>query len=161
MTVYGELSYQLLRGTKIGDVKTTEEVLKTMDKIGDGNFELINEKLAEVEELVKHDLKIMKENAKSIKKPEFKQVEKETFENKEGKEISFKKEWGGHKFTEEEIEKLTQGEFVTIKGLKNKRGKTYDAKGKLMEQKFKGRTFWGFKMLEYIEEGKEPVTFDN
>jgi len=29
-----------------------------------------------------------------------------------------------------------------------------------MEQ-FKGRTFWGFKMLEYIEEGKEPVTFDN
>lgn len=161
MTVYGELSYQLLRGTKIGDVKTTEEVLKTMDKIGKGNFELINEKLAEVEELVKHDLKVMKENAKSIKKPEFKQVEKETFKNKEGKEISFKKEWGGHKFTEEEIEKLTQGELVTIKGLKNKRGKTYDAKGKLMEQKYKGKTFWGFKMVEYIEKGKEPVTFDN
>ena len=30
-----------------------------------------------------------------------------------------------------------------------------------MEQKFKGRTFWGFKMIEYVEEGKEPVTFDN
>jgi hypothetical protein len=28
-----------------------------------------------------------------------------------------------------------------------------------MEQKFKGRTFWGFKMVEYHEEGKEPKIF--
>mgnify|MGYP001363704801 FL=1 len=161
MTIYGELSYQLLKGTKIGDVKTTEEVLRAMDKIGEGDFELINEKLAEVEGLVKHDLKVMKENAKTIKKPEFAQVEKEVFKNDKGKEISFKKEWGGHKFTEEEIDKLIKGEVIIIKKLKNKRGKTYDAKGKLREQKYKGRTFWGFKMEEYIEEGKEPVKFDN
>ena len=160
MTVYGDISYQLLKGTKIGDVKTTEEVLKTMEKIGEGNFELINEKLKEVEDLVKHDLKVMKENSKSIKKPEFKQVEKATFETDEGKEVSFKKEWGGHKFTDEEIDALIKGETITIKGLKNRKGKLYDAKGKLEEQKFKGRTFWGFKMIEYIEEGKEPKIFD-
>jgi len=160
MTVYGNISHQLLRGTKIGDVKTTEAVLKTMKDIGEGNFDLIEEKLKEVESLVNHDLKVMRENSKGVKKPEFKKVEKETFE-KDGKEISFKKEWGGHKFTEEEIESLTKGELITIKGLKNKRGKTYDAKGKLKEQNFKGRKFWGFKMIEYIEEGKEPKIFDN
>lgn len=159
MTVYGDISHQLLKGTKIGDVKTTESVLKIMDEIGEGKFDLIEENLEEVENLVKHDLKIMRENAKSIKKPEFKKPEKETFKSDDGKEISFKKEWGGHKFTEEEIGKLTQGESITIKGLKNKRGKTYDAKGSLQEQKFKGKTFWGFKMMEYIEEGKEPKKF--
>lgn len=160
LTVYGKLSYQLLPDTKIGSVKTTEEVLDIMDKIGEGNYELIDEKLSEIAELVEHDLKVMEKNAKSIKKPEFKQVEKETFK-KDGEEISFKKEWGGHKFTEEEIEALTNGEVITIKGLKSKRGKTYDAKGRLKEQKFKGKTFWGFKMEEYIEEGKEPKVFDN
>lgn len=159
MTIYGDISHQLLKGTKIGDVKTTESVLKIMDEIGEGKFDLIEKNLEEVESLVKHDLKIMRENAKSIKKPEFKKAEKETFKSDDGKEISFKKEWGGHKFTEEEIGKLTQGESITIKGLKNKRGKTYDAKGSLQEQKFKGKTFWGFKMMEYIEEGKEPKKF--
>ena len=29
-----------------------------------------------------------------------------------------------------------------------------------MKQKFKGKTFWGFKMLEYQEDGKDPVKFD-
>ena len=67
----------------------------------------------------------------------------------------------GSGYTEEEIDKLIKGEVIIIKKLKNKRGKTYDAKGKLREQKYKGRTFWGFKMEEYIEEGKEPVKFDN
>lgn len=50
--------------------------------------------------------------------------------------------------------------MITIGGLRNKRGKQYAAKGKLLEQKFKGKTFWGFKMIEYVEDGKEPVKFD-
>lgn len=160
LTPYGELSYQLLHGTKISDVKVTEEVFKTMDKIGNGDFDIIDKELEKVAELVKHDMRMMEKNSKKIKKPEFQKAERETFK-KDGEEISFKKEWGGHKFTEEEVAALTKGEYITIKGLKNKRGKTYDAKGKLKEQKFKGRTFWGFKMEQYIEEGKDPVTFDN
>lgn len=159
MTVYGSISHQLLVGTKIGDVKTTEAVLKAMDMISDGKVELIDKYLNEMEKLVKYDLKVMQKNAKSVKLPEFKVVEKETFEDEEGKEISFKKEWGGHQFTEEEIEKLIAGEMITIEGLKNKRGKTYASKGKLLEQNYKGKTFWGYKMIEYIEEGKEPKTF--
>lgn len=159
LTPYGQISYQLLVGTKIGDVKTTESVLKVMDEIGEGNFDLINEKLEEIEKLVKHDLQVMKGNSKSIKKPEFKQVEKETFVTEDKEEISFKKEWGGHAFTESEIKDLINGKSIRLEGLKNKRGKTYAAIGKLEKQAFKGRSFWGFKMNQYIEEGKEPKTF--
>lgn len=159
LTIYGTISHQLLKDTKIGDVRTTETILNVMDKIGEGNVELIDKHLESVASLVEHDLEIMRKNSTDIKLPEFKVVEKETIE-KDGEEISFKKEWGGHKFTEEEIEQLSNGEMIVIRDLKNRRGKKYNAKGKLIEQKYKGRTFWGFKMIEYHEEGKEPTTFN-
>lgn len=160
LTIYGIVSHQLLKGTKIGDVGTTEEVLKIMKEIGKGKTELAERELRNVVKLVEHDLRVMRENSKDLKLPEYKKAEKETMKTADGKEISFKKEWGGHKFTEEEIEKLSNGETITIKGLKNKRGKKYNATGNIQEQTFKGRKFWGFKMIEYHEEGKDPVKFD-
>lgn len=160
LTVYGTISHQLLKETKIGDVKTTESVLNTMDKIGSGEVTLAEKTLKDIKSLVEHDLRVMKENSKKVELPEYKKTERENFTTKSGKEVSFKKEWGGHKFTEEEIEKLTNGEFITIGGLKSKRGKKYSARGKLMEQTYKGKKFWGFKMIEYIEDGKEPVKFN-
>lgn len=160
LTTYGIVSHQLLKGTKIGDVGTSEEVLKIMKEIGKGKTELAKRELHNVAKLVEHDLRVMRENSKNLKLPEYKKAEKETMKTADGKEISFKKEWGGHKFTEEEIEKLSNGETITIKGLKNKRGKKYDATGNIQEQTFKGRKFWGFKMIEYHEEGKDPVKFD-
>lgn len=160
LTIYGIVSHQLLKGTKIGDVGTSEEVLKIMKEIGKGKTELAERELHNVAKLVEHDLRVMRENSKDLKLPEYKKAEKETMKTADGKEISFKKEWGGHKFTEEEIEKLSNGETITIKGLKNKRGKKYNATGNIQEQTFKGRKFWGFKMIEYHEEGKDPVKFD-
>lgn len=160
LTIYGIISHQLLEGTKIGDVGTSEEVLKIMKDIGNGKVELAEKELKNIAKIINHDLKVMRDNSKDLKLPEYKKVEKETMKTKEGKEVSFKKEWGGHKFTEEEIEQLSNGETIIIKGLKNKRGKTYSAKGNIQEQSFKGRKFWGFKMIEYIEDGKEPVKFN-
>lgn len=160
LTIYGIVSHQLLKGTKIGDVGTTEEVLKIMKEIGKGKTELAERELRNVAKLVEHDLRVMKENSKNLKLPEYKKVEKGTMKTADGKEISFKTEWGGYKFTEEEIEKLSKGETITIKGLKNKHGKKYNATGNIQEQTFKGRKFWGFKMIEYHEEGKDPVKFD-
>lgn len=165
MTSYGEISKQLLKGTKIGNVKTSEEVLSAMDEIGEGNTDLIEEKLNEVQDLINHDLKVMRENAKSIELPDgleppkFARAPRETMKNEKGKEISFKKEWGGHKFTEEELGQLSSGESITIDGLKNRHGKKYSAKGKIVEQEFKKNKFWGFKMTEYTEEGKDTVVF--
>lgn len=160
LTIYGIVSHQLLEGTKIGDVGTSEEVLKIMKEIGKGKTELAERELHDVAKLIEHDLRVMRENSKNLKLPEYKKSEKETMKTDDGKEISFKKEWGGHKFTEEEIEKLSNGETITIKGLKNKRGKKYNATGNIQEQRFKDRKFWGFKMIEYHEEGKDPVKFD-
>lgn len=158
MTTFGLISFQLLVGTKIGDVSTSEMVLETMKKIGKGEIKDIQGELEKIEDLIRHDLKVMRGNSKNVKIPELKKVEKEKAEVN-GVQVEFKKEWGGHKFTEEEIEKLSNGESITIQGLKNKRGKIYSATGKLEEQKFKGKSFWGFKMKIYHEQGKEPTEF--
>lgn len=62
-----------------------------------------------------------------------------------GKSISFKKEWGGHTFTDEECEKLCNGETIEIEAISNKTKKPYKCVGKLEEQVYNGNKFVGFK----------------
>ncbi|WP_236629306.1 MULTISPECIES: DNA topoisomerase [Lactobacillus] len=62
--------------------------------------------------------------------------------------IKFKKEYGQHAFTEEEIITLLAGKELSFEAT-DKQGKSYTATGKLAEQEFKeGQRkvkFWGFK----------------
>ena len=61
------------------------------------------------------------------------------------KEISFKKVWSGHEFTDEEVKKLLAGEEITFQAKSAKTQSVYTAKGKLAEQTYNGHKFWGFK----------------
>ncbi|MBW8014510.1 type IA DNA topoisomerase [Lactobacillus helveticus] len=61
-----------------------------------------------------------------------------------GKNINFNRVWGGHRFTNEEVQKLLVGETISFK-LKNKRGIEYLVSGKLAKQIYKGKSFVGFK----------------
>ena len=158
LNTFGSISHQLLNGTKIGDLSTSEHVLSAMKKIGEGSYSMIDEELDRMKALVSHDIVKMRENSKDLVIPDIQKKEKENVKVN-GEEISFNKEWGGHKFTEEEIESLSNGESITITGLKNKRGKKYSATGKLEKQSFKGKEFWGFKMKVYHEDGKDPKEF--
>lgn len=58
--------------------------------------------------------------------------------------VSFNKEWGGHTFTQKEIDDLLEGKEISFKA-KSKANKPYTAKGKLEQQKYNGTEFWGFK----------------
>lgn len=155
LTPYGEQSYHLLQNTHIGDVKLTEEVVLTLKAIGKGDFSSIQKKLDEIEQLVLDDIETMSKNletldVRAIYGKSFAKVEKEKTVDEEGKTVEFKKEWGGHKFTEEEIKKLTNGETIVLEKLVNKKGKEYSVKGRLEWQEFKGKKFYGFKLLEFL-----------
>ena len=85
--------------------------------------------------------------------PQFESREKDpskfygTFQGRgknKGKEVGFKREWGGHKFTDAECEALLAGKEVSFEAM-SKSGNPYTAKGKLAQQTYKGRKFWGFK----------------
>lgn len=64
-----------------------------------------------------------------------------------GKNITFKRDWGGHHFTDEECETLCNGDVIAIIA-KTKSGKSFDCNGYLEEQVYKGKKYIGFKMLE-------------
>ena len=62
-----------------------------------------------------------------------------------GKQVKIKKEWGGHTFTEEELQKLFAGETISFETISRNTNMKYTATGKLIEQTYEGRTFVGFK----------------
>lgn len=61
-----------------------------------------------------------------------------------GKDISFKGEFMGYKFTETDTKQLLAGEKITFKG-RSKAGKEMIVTGGLALQTYEGVKFWGFK----------------
>ena len=62
-----------------------------------------------------------------------------------GQEIKFKRHWGGHDFSDEEIADLLAGKEISFDTVSKRTGKEYTARGTLEKQSYKGRTFYGFK----------------
>ena len=65
-----------------------------------------------------------------------------------GTEVSFKRTWGGHRFTDEEVTALLNGdkiEFIT----KNKQGHDCKVTGTLAKQKYKGFSYYGGTLRGY------------
>lgn len=84
-----------------------------------------------------------------------------------GEEISFSREWGGHRFTDEEIVKMLDGGIIRIVAISRKDGSEHEVSGALSLQEYKGKKFWGFKMddscppdkTEGLYKGKKKVRF--
>lgn len=60
-------------------------------------------------------------------------------------EVRFNREWGGHRFTDDEVNRLLAGETISFDA-KSKAGKDYVATGSLQEQEYNGNKFWGFSL---------------
>lgn len=70
-----------------------------------------------------------------------------------GEEVTFSREWGGHRFTDDEIKQLLAGDEISFEAISSK-GNKYTATGTLQPQKFKRKgekkwhEFWGFCLNE-------------
>lgn len=66
-----------------------------------------------------------------------------------GESVRFSRNWSGHYFTDEECEKLLNGETINVHGLcKNETGNTYGVAGKLEKKTYRGREYVGFSIIE-------------
>lgn len=150
MTEYGEMSYKVLPGTHIGSLDLTMNVMQQMRDIADGKLDP-EACLMEIRQMVIDDIATMQANAKAagIEKAEPVQREKASG-TWNGKEVSFNREWSGHRFTDDEIAHLLNGEEILIKDVVGKSGKTFDVKGRLSEQTYKGKKFIGFEKTEFV-----------
>ena len=67
-----------------------------------------------------------------------------------GKEVKFSRVWGGHRFTDDECDKLANGETITITISNSHRPySVVDVRGKLEDQVYNGHPFTGFKAEEF------------
>lgn len=158
MSQYGQMSYILLNGTLIGDVKMTEQLNREMREIEAGNMNPADG-LYKIRDMVRHDMEVMRGNVATLKAEMPDIEEKGEIQKKdkyEGtwkrKKVSFNREWGGHYFTDDECERLCNGEEIEIHGLISKKtGKPYGVKGKLAKLKYNGHEYVGFDRTGFAD----------
>lgn len=81
---------------------------------------------------------------------DFEQVER--FEGEwNGEDVHPKRVWSGHRFTDEEVEKLLDGEEIAIDAISSA-GKPYRCKGKLAKQEFNGNEYVGFLRTGFVND---------
>ena len=141
------------QNTYIADPKTTKRIFDIFDEVG--KFKMPMDKaISSIQVLVEHDIPVMVKNADNLLNYVKPKPKEKSFEKKEkasgvwtktGKEVQFSKSWGGHEFTDTEIEKLLSDKSIAFKAT-SKKGTEYIATGKLVEQTYKHRKFVGFKL---------------
>lgn len=76
-----------------------------------------------------------------------------------GEEITFTRVWNGHRFTDEEVSSLLNGDTIEIENLVSKNNTIYSAKGKLTAQEYNGHPFVGFEKEETVPDSWSGHTF--
>lgn len=163
MSEYGEMSYTLLPGTHIGDLKITERVQQQMRDIAAGKASA-EDCLREIRQMVVDDIETMKANSKNIKKGSIDMAgnfaDKEYYEGTwRGKQVKFNRVFRGHRFTDDECERLLAGEEIEVLNLKAKTGSTYGVVGALDNLEFNGHKYVGFAQKGFVGENKVPAAW--
>lgn len=146
LTQYGDMSYKLLPGTNIGSLDVTERLMQDMRDVAVGKKNP-EECLKAIQTMVIEDMETMKKNGMNMRKESgIMAQDTERYEGTwNGETVKFKRTWSGHDFTDEECERLCNGDEIEIEAISSKTGKSFKCKGKLEKQTYNGREFIGFK----------------
>lgn len=150
MSEFGDMSYRILPGTKIGDLTATEQVFEIMDRIAAGTT-TVEAELGMVADWVAHDITVMEKNAVAMRKELGLKVEAQQKERAEGfwgpkdEKVAFAREWSGHRFTDAEVTTLLEGKEIEFTATSAKTGNEFTARGKLEPQTYNGNSYVGFK----------------
>lgn len=158
MSQFGDMSYRLLPGTHIGTLEVTAHVFEDMELIAKGQKDP-EECLLEVARFVIDDMEAMRANGEKMRQSlgvtmQASGSDAERFTGTwKGREVSPKREWSGHRFTDAECDALLCGETIEIEAKSAKTGNTFRCKGKLSEQTYNGKKFVGFERTEFVNSG--------
>lgn len=160
MTTFGEMSYGLLPNTHIGSLEITEQLQADMRNIAEKKVQP-DICLAKVAQMVRDDLAIMQKNGETMRQKlgvSLASPADYAVGMFNGKQIRFKRKWSTYEFSDDEISKLLNGEMIKIFGVQGKNG-PYNTKGRLAEQTYNGRKFYGFKSEGAInDDGTDKVS---
>lgn len=155
MTSLGVANAHLIKDTYIGNVELTEHVYAEMDGISEErNTDKIKQSLEAVAKWVEEDIATMQKNAATMPDDmatDLKRVLREKATGiyvPENIEVTFNREFGGYRFSDEEVDALLRGDEIefdfTSKGVK------YHTTGTLQQQVFEAKDgkqipYWGYK----------------
>lgn len=140
----GEANYYLLGGTHIADLELTERVTEQMKQVADGTGNP-DEYLHEIQQMIVDDIKTMQANRSKYTSTGSEAPAKEKATGvwaTTGSNISFSRTWGVHRFSDEEVTKLLEGEEITFE--MEYKGTKLSVTGDLEEQEYKGKKYIGF-----------------
>ena len=159
LTEYGDMSYHLLPDTHIGDLAFTERLTKQMRDAANG-VQSKDVCLHDIQRMVLDDIVVMERNGDKYRQDKGihmtsgtgNGVVKEKYSGVwNGKSVEFTRTWSGYRFSDDECARLCNGETIVLTGLNGKNG-TFNVKGKLSKQSFKGRSFIGFESIGYVND---------
>ena len=155
MTEFGNMSYMLLPGTHIGTLEITTHVFDDMEEIAKGKKDP-DKCLAEVAGFVLDDIEAMCRNGEKMRKELNIMADQERVERFEGEwngeEVHPKRVYSGHRFTDEEVERLLDGEEIEIE-CTSAAGKPYKCAGKLANLNYNGQDYVGFERTRFVNDG--------
>lgn len=147
----GYMSGAVMHGTMLATPKITKQLNLMMKQVGEKKIPMTNIYKA-VDALIKNDRDTMQQNADRLDKDSYlkgklpdraaNSADKVKVTLPSGEEISFKKTYAGHTFTNDEIKALAAGKTLSIR-VKTKYGSKM-LPGRLKKQKYNGHDFWGF-----------------
>lgn len=155
----GEMSYRLLPGTYIGSLDVTKQVEDEMKAVAAGSMQP-RAGFSKLTDMVVHDIRVMQENGEKMRSELGISMQNgfsgsgsgQKYPEKEkaagiwkGKQVSFNRVWGGHRFTDAEVDTLLAGGEIRFSAVSAKTGKPYTAKGKLANLTYNGTKYVGFK----------------
>lgn len=134
LTDLGDMNYTLLPNTYIGSLDVTRDVYANMEAISKGELTTA-EALKPVKDRIVQDISTMRDNAVNIDDSKGKKFMTETKERVQGifngEEVSFTREYAGYRFSDEEVEKLLNGETIEIQVPRKDNNGTTPCTGKL------------------------------
>lgn len=143
ITEFGEISYEIIKGTHIADLELTKMVESNMKAISKQEKDADKE-LMQVRRLVLDDIETMKKNGLNVAS-KFNIRQRETFSVMvDGVNKEVNRSYSGHRFTDDEVARLIKGEEISLTGLTSKSGTKYDAVGKLGWGEIEGQKYYGF-----------------
>lgn len=154
LTEYGEWSAKLMQGTKLADLKITQDLNNRMHLLrkSKAGWKEIGQWLDEEMDILMYDSKIILANGENLRK--LKGINKMNNDRLEGQwtdsdgntiDVKIKNEWRGHTWTKQEADDLFNGKKVTVK-LTSKSGHPYEMLAYLAHQSFtnsEGKTVKG------------------
>jgi DNA topoisomerase-3 len=157
----GQMSYMMLKGTHIADLAITEHVEEEMRLVADGKLSEADG-LHEIQAWIRDDIRTMTDNAKTMRTTMGLTDQSAPAERVSGvwngQNVSFKREFSGHRFTDDEVSRLLAGESIKLMDcVSAKTGRPFKCEGKLEQSTFKGRTFVGFKPVSFLGDDGKPV----